>query len=114
MTDYLIRECEAYVEKENELRKMEEKLKSDWSHQFVMLNNRKEELEKELEKQENSSNEKLGNACVFIEQIDGKENLMEMFLNLLNQNMGILDVLMRCKNFAYLKNCKKIYGNMTA
>lgn len=114
MAEYLIKECEAYVEAENELQKIEEKLENGGRFQEEFLIQQKDEITRKLKEKEEVSNQKLGNACMFIEGIDGKENLMEAFLNLLNQNMGILDVLIRCKNFAYLKNCKRVYGNISA
>ena len=114
MADYLIAECEKYVETENELHKIEEKLEKGYCSQEVFLDKQKEEIIKKLKEKEEISNQKLGNACRFIEGIDGKENLMEAFLNMLNQSMGILDVLIRFKNFEYLKNSKRVFGNMSA
>lgn len=114
LSEYLIRECEIYVEAENELRKIEESLESSNHFQKAHFEQQKEEAEKKLKEKEEISNQKLGNACRFIEGIDGKENLMEAFLNLLNQNVGILDVLIRCKNFEYLKSCRRVFGNMSA
>ena len=114
MSDYLIKECEKYVDVENELHKIEEKLEKGYCSQEVFLDKQKEEIKKSLKEKEEISNQKLGNACRFIEGIDGRENLMEAFLNLLNQSMGILDVLIRFKNFEYLKSCKRVFGNMSA
>lgn len=114
IADYLIRECEDYVNSENELRKLGEKLKNAGYHERDYMEHKKREITEKLTEQEEISNQKLGNACIFIEKIDGRENLMEAFLNLLNQNMGILDVLIRCKNYEYLKNCKRIFGNISA
>lgn len=114
MADYLIRECESYVEKENRLQEIEEKEREDDYYTEEYWAKQKQEITEILKEKEESSNKKLGNACIFIEGIDGRENLMEAFLNLLNQNMGVLDVLIRCKNFEYLKNCKRVYGNVSA
>lgn len=114
MADYLIRECESYVETENRLQEIEEKEREDDYYTEEYWVKQKQEITEILKEKEESSNKKLGNACIFIEGIDGRENLMEAFLNLLNQNMGVLDVLIRCKNFEYLKNCKRVYGNVSA
>ena len=114
MADYLIKECEKYVEAENEMRKIEDKLKNEYRFQEDYIKQKKKEAEEKIKEKEEISNHKLGNACRFIEGIDGKENLMEAFLNLLNQSMGILDVLIRFKNFEYLKSSKRVFGNMSA
>lgn len=114
MADYLIKECESYVEIENKLQEIEEKEQEDDCYTEEYWAEQKQEITKKLKEREEISNKKLGNACIFIEGIDGRENLMEAFLNLLNQNMGVLDVLIRCKNYEYLRNCKRVYGDMSA
>ena len=110
----LSEECAEYAKEETGLLDMREKLKKMKSENELpekeVLTQQMEHKDADLKEKEEKSNIRIENACRFVEGIDRGENLQDVFINTINQNMGILDVLIRCKNKTYLKNCEKVYG----